>query len=281
MPHWKTLIPTPVKRGLWELRALGRAARHARFVRTETRRLMRKHGLDNPKYAAEVDYWQGRCDAEGGRLQNEHFRKRFLAMAGESDDSFCRGKIVADFGCGPRGSLCWATRAKARIGIDVLADAYSRFGIARQNMTYVCSSEDRIPLPSDYVDVLFTLNAIDHVDNFETQCRELLRILRSGGSFIGSFNLDEPVSVCEPQSLSEEMIDRHLLRHLRVQSYRIAPKGPDKDCYRYFFKPPPPNRAGPRILWVRTKLVDRDPTRAAELERAGTQRRMATIGGSQ
>ena len=84
-------------------------------------------------------------------------------------------------------------------------------------------------------------------------CRELLRILRRGGSFIGLFNLDEPASVCEPQSLSEELIDRHLLRHLRVQSYRIAPKGPDKDCYRYFFKPPPPRRARPRILWVRAE----------------------------
>jgi hypothetical protein len=30
---------------------------------------------------------------------------------------------------------------------------------------------------------------MDHVDNFDAMCSELLRILRPGGELIGSFNL--------------------------------------------------------------------------------------------
>ena len=45
-----------------------------------------------------------------------------LAMAEEPTADFLAGKIVAAFGCGPRGSLVWAPNALLRIGIDVLAD---------------------------------------------------------------------------------------------------------------------------------------------------------------
>ena len=58
-------------------------------------------------------------------------------------------------------------------------------------MCYVRSTEKTIPLPSNYVDVLFTLNAIDHVARFEVMCKEILRILAPGGDFFASFNLDD------------------------------------------------------------------------------------------
>jgi SAM-dependent methyltransferase len=247
----RRLAPGVLKRGFWTLRTAASDRRRARSRKRELRRLMRVFGVRRGKHAAELEYWQMCWEREGGRLNNEHFRKRFLAMAGEPDAEFLRSKVVADFGCGPRGSLCWATAARERIGVDVLVDAYRRFGIERHNMTYVRSYESHIPLATHSIDVLFTLNALDHVDRFEPLCAELLRILRPGGTFIGSFNLDEPPSETEPQLLTEERIAAGLLRRLRVVSYRVAPKGPDDDCYRYFFRAPPPGRAGPRILWVR------------------------------
>jgi len=83
------------------------------------------------KDAAQLWYWQGRWLAEGRKLRNDHYESLMLAVADERSPAFLHAKVVADFGCGPRGSLCWATSARERIGIDVLASADARFGIRR------------------------------------------------------------------------------------------------------------------------------------------------------
>jgi len=245
MTTLKKLIPTSTKLRYW------------RWL--EDRRLMREFGVSNVKYARELDYWRSRWESSAGRFENEFYERIFLAMAGEADAAFCADRIVADFGCGPRGSLNWLTTSRVNIGIDVLANGYSRFGIARHNMCYVCATERTIPLPSNYVDVLFTLNAIDHVDNFETICEECLRILAAGGTLVGSFNMYERPTACEPQCLTEDMIERHLLRFLKVQTYRLVPQGPKDDRYRYCFsgqpvkgvQSAPSDMSALKILWVR------------------------------
>jgi SAM-dependent methyltransferase len=233
----RNLVPPGLKRYYWRL--------------LNDRELRKRYGTDRLKYAHETNYWQTVWESNGGRFQNHWYRGSFLAMAGEADEAFCRDKIVADFGCGPQGSLCWAIGARARIGIDVLADAYGRFDIAAQNMVYVCSTESTIPLPSNYVDVLFTRNAMDHVDNFPAMCAEVLRVLAPGGVFVGAFNLDEPRTVCEPQTLTLDYIRENLLRHLKVVRQRVAPCGPPDNKELYFFQEPPDAASSFQILWVR------------------------------
>ncbi len=120
-----------------------------------------------------------------------------LAMAEEKDTDFYEGKIIADFGCGPRGSLVWAEKPCFRIGIDALADIYAdefTDNIINHGMIYVKSTEKVIPLPSNSIDIMFTLNAVDHVDCFSEMCDEIIRVIKPGGEFIGSFNLEEPSS---------------------------------------------------------------------------------------
>jgi len=178
-------------------------------------------------------------------------------MAGESADDFLKGKIVADFGCGPRGSLVWARSALLRIGIDVLADRYAdEFTdiITSHGMIYLKSTENVIPLPSGLVDIMFTLNAMDHVDNFSNICKEILRVLRPGGEIIASFNLEEPSSPCEPQQLNENIIRENLLKHLEVKSYRITKKGPKGDLYAPFFNGNLSYEIGQEgFLWIRAR----------------------------
>ncbi|MHB9075852.1 MAG: methyltransferase domain-containing protein [Desulfobaccales bacterium] len=160
-----------------------------------------------------------------------------LAIAEETDESFIKDKIVADFGCGPCGSLVWAESAKIRIGIDVLVDQYSSCfpSILSHGMIYLKSTEEAIPLPSEFVDVMFSLNAIDHVNNLSTMCKEILRVIKPGGIFCCSFNLEEPATIFEPQRLTEKIIKDNLLNFLDIKSYRATIPGPKDDPYRPFF----------------------------------------------
>src|SRR5665647_907150 len=104
------------------------------------------------KDVAELSFWRSRLKLDKGKFYNLHYEKLMLAMAEESSDDFLKGKIVADFGCGPRGSLVWARSALLRIGIDVLADRYAdefTENITSHGMIYLKSTEYVIPLPSD------------------------------------------------------------------------------------------------------------------------------------
>lgn len=207
------------------------------------------------KSESELSFWKRRLIIDKGKFDNSHFKSIMLAMAEESDDEFLKGRVVADFGCGPRGSLFWASSALLRIGIDVLADRYAdefTDNIIYHGMLYVKSTEKVIPLPSDFIDIMFTLNAIDHVDYFTNMCDEIIRVVKPGGEFIGSFNLEEPASPCEPQQLNEEIIRHCLLDKLAVKSYRITRKGPKEDMYKPFFDGNLSYEKGQEgVLWVK------------------------------
>jgi SAM-dependent methyltransferase len=230
----KTLIPKPIKKVL----------RPIKYLFTN-------------KYESELSWWRYSLKKDNGRFSNSHYERLMLAMAEEKNDEFLQGKIVADFGCGPRGSLVWAKSAFLRIGIDVLVDQYAdefTENIISHGMIYLKSTEHVIPLPSEYVDVLFTLNAMDHVNNFSEMCEELFRVLKPGGIFIAGFNLEEPVSICEPQQLNEKKIKKHILDKLEVLSYRITNKGPAENGYAPFFEGNltyTPGQEG--FLWVKAR----------------------------
>jgi SAM-dependent methyltransferase len=212
-----------------------RFIRHARFLippflRPTVKGLLRV-APSRFKYREEIAYWQNEWAA--ARFHNDYYERTMLMLAHEFDGEFLRHKIVADFGCGPQGSLCWAKMARARIGIDVLADAYAQFRIHDQDMIYVASSERSIPLPSNYVDVMFTMNAMDHVSDFSAIAAEVIRVVAPGGLFIGAFNLGEPPTFSEPQTLTEGRVRNKLLRHFDVASARSAPRGPKGDVYQH------------------------------------------------
>jgi len=226
-------IPRPIKNLLWPL-----------------------YKLIGNKYSGELDFWKYEYSIHNNSFYNKQYRKLMLSIAEENGESFIEGKVVADFGCGPCGSLVWAESAAIRIGIDVLVDQYSRYfpSILSHGMIYLKNTEETIPFPSEFVDVMFSLNAMDHVNNFSTMCKEIIRVIKPGGIFCCSFNLEEPATVFEPQRLTEKIIKENLLDFLDIKSYRATIPGPKDDPYRPFFDGNltySPGQHG--ILWVKAQ----------------------------
>lgn len=209
------------------------------------------------KYESELSYWKNRFVLEGNNFNNQHYKALFLGLANEKNDNFLKDKIIADFGCGPRGSLAWTDIPKEKIGIDVLSTTYfDTFGdeLLKHNMLYLSSTENYIPIPTNYVDILTTINSIDHVNNLEKMATELFRILKPGGMFLASFNLNEAENDCEPQNLNEYIIDKLFLQNLNILSYKLAYKD-SQDTYKNFFENNILKRSKninkPIILWIK------------------------------
>ena len=118
--------------------------------------------------------------------------------------------------------------------VDRYANAFKE-EITSHGMLYLKSTEKCVPIPDNFVDIVFSLNAIDHVNSFTTMCYEILRILKKGGIFYCSFNLEESKSVTEPQVLSESEIKKNLLGKMKIDSYRITNPGPIDNIYKPFY----------------------------------------------
>lgn len=212
--------------------------------------------IQEEKHRCEIDYWRDVFRSEDGKFHNSHYKELMLAIAQEKDDTFLKDKVIADFGCGPRGSLAWTSQPSIKLGIDVLAKQYlEEFGdeLIRHNMIYVTSSENKIPVPDSFVDYLFTINSLDHVDNLEQMVSEILRIIKPNGTILASFNLNEPSTECEPQTLTEKIIKEKLLKYFNITSYRLAYPG-EKSVYENLKKNNlVQNLANDRraILWIR------------------------------
>ena len=212
------------------------------------------------KEYAEMAYWKTRWAEENGGFDNSHYRKLMLGIAGEADESFLDGLTVADFGCGPRGSLTWAKSASVRIGIDVLASRYFdsfAASLKEDEMVYVTSTEGHIPIGSSLIDVMFSVNAMDHVHSFDVMAREVRRVLKPGGRLIASFNLNEPAAPCEPQTLTEQMVKTALLAGMDIESYIVSAPGPATDRYGPLFagEALPYEEGDETVLWVRAMKV--------------------------
>lgn len=207
------------------------------------------------KYTGELEFWNERYQKERV-LANLHYKDLMLGVSGKSYDFFCN-KRVADFGCGPRGSLEWCDCAADRVGIDVLVDEYRKFGIDRHKMRYIKCSERGIPIDDAVFDVCFSVNSLDHADDPLLMFHEMLRITKTGGLISMSLNLDEPPSITEPNMLTQDFVRDSILTKLNVHHYVVSPRPPkEQSVYGYLDnwaktgELPPPYNGAWGVAWV-------------------------------
>jgi SAM-dependent methyltransferase len=168
-------------------------------------RLWRKlRRADRRKAGREIAYWRGRKEYEQ-TLGHEHYEHFFTTHFGLEPD-FYAGRSILDIGCGPRGSLEWATMASRRVGLDPLAGEYRELGVDAHAMEYVAAPAEAMPLPDDAFDVVSSFNSLDHVDDLGRTIGEIKRVVRPGGLFLLLTELGHEPTWEEPQDFSWEVV---------------------------------------------------------------------------
>lgn len=193
-------------------------------------------------------YWRERTRTEGV-LGNEHYSRVFTTQF-ELIPEFFAGKRVLDIGCGPRGSLEWATMAAERVGLDPLADTYRELGIDQHAMTYVTAGAENMPFDAASFDVITSLNSLDHVDDIDRAIVELSRVAVDRATLLLTVEVEHPPTATEPQVLEWEILARFTAWD--VLWTRRNGVRPDHDLYQSV-DDDIPHTGGPGLL--RARLV--------------------------
>lgn len=148
------------------------------------------------KHRHEFTYWRIRKLTEK-QLSHSHYEHFYTTHFG-FDREFYTGKRVLDIGCGPRGSLEWATMSKERVGLDPLADMYKTLGANKHGMQYSNAHSEEIPFPDGHFDIVCSFNSLDHVDVLERTIQEIIRVIAPGGYFLLLSELNHDPTPYEP-----------------------------------------------------------------------------------
>lgn len=207
----------------------------------------------------EIDFWKqylGPRLAQGVVTESTE-NAALMEIGGFRDEGSFAGKVVVDIGCGPCGSLCWMKSAKARIGVDPLAERYAEFGVNRHNMVYVAAPAERIPLISDSADLVTSFYALHYARDIRKAWAEIRRIIKPGGCFIGAMNMVREASRREPSAITLELARTHFFRGWQVEFEKVIAEGQSfGDAYTYKFlweNPPADYRPQYHILCCRIR----------------------------
>lgn len=156
------------------------------------------------KEANELKYWKEVHNKEG-IMSNNHYIHFYTSHFG-IDSSYYKNKVILDIGCGPRGSLEWATMTSRRIGLDPLAKEYLKLGAKHHQMEYMDAPSEKIPLKDGECDAVFSFNSLDHVQDIDMTIKEIKRITRPGGIFLLLVEVNHPPTDCEPHELKPDQM---------------------------------------------------------------------------
>lgn len=158
------------------------------------------------KKAGELSYWsKAKRDSEG-RFHRGWFERFYTSRFGLTADDYA-DKRVLDVGCGPRGSLEWATMARERVGIDPLAGEYLKMGAADHAMTYVEARAESIPYPDGHFDIVCSFNSLDHVDDLGDTVAEIKRVTAVGGLMLLLTDVHGEPTPQEPICFDWDVVD--------------------------------------------------------------------------
>ena len=123
-----------------------------------------------------------------------------------------RGMRMLDVGCGPFPSI-FAFKDAEYYGIDPLIDEYRTLGYpidlwTQQGLHYYTNYAERMPFEDDFFDVVVSVNAIDHVDDFAQTAREIKRVMKPKGILHMHVHYHKRM-ISEPIELDDQVFLQH------------------------------------------------------------------------
>jgi SAM-dependent methyltransferase len=190
----------------------------------------RLYGMDPPSPNERVDAFSPKTNATMTFLRVYQFQRYRDALELRTDA--LAGQRVLDVGCGPFPNLLAFDDAE-RHGLDPLVDRYRAAGYPLdewtcQGLTYHQARAERMPFPDDHFDVVVSVNAIDHVDDFGAVAAEIRRVLRPGGHLRLQVNYHPP-TVTEPVHIDDDIMRRHFGWAGELQKVRDEPHPFEED----------------------------------------------------
>lgn len=129
----------------------------------------------------------------GDRVPDDHARQvhsqYYLKEALTSTDV---PDLIVDLGCGDGSSARYARRIRPDVrwvGLDITESTYARNVTAEQVVLY---DGVQLPFSDDSLPLIYSNQVFEHVRHPEPLLREIERVLRPGGTFIGSTSQLEP-----------------------------------------------------------------------------------------
>jgi len=117
-----------------------------------------------------------------------------------------RGKRVLEIGCGPLAPILQFQDC-VRHCVDPLVDLYMAAGwpLFDYDAKFFNTGAESLPYYDGYFDAVISVNALDHVDNFEQVAREMQRVIKPGGSLHFEVEYHIP-TVTEPVKLDDKRV---------------------------------------------------------------------------
>jgi SAM-dependent methyltransferase len=123
-----------------------------------------------------------------------------------------QGKTVLEVGSGPLAPILQFADCK-RHCVDPLVNTYMFAGwpLFAYDAKFLHGGAESLPYPDAYFDAVVSVNALDHVDDFERTCSEIERVLRPGGQIRIEIEYHEP-TVTEPLTLDDARVRKAFSR---------------------------------------------------------------------
>lgn len=105
-----------------------------------------------------------------------------------------KGKVVLDIASGAGyGTNLIATSAQSVFGVDYSEDAikYAKNLYKAKNLKFIQGDAQKLPLEDNTIDVVVSLETIEHLKNPEAFVKEVKRVLKKNGQFIVSTPNDD------------------------------------------------------------------------------------------
>jgi len=174
------------------------------------------------KRFSELRFWKKLLRNEwGGRLINDWYEDLYTEVYCLRREDYA-GKRILDIGCGPAGSLEWADMTAQRVGLDPLVPSYLKLGADQHKMEYIASGAEHIPFSDGYFDFVSSLNSLDHVDNLDATIREIKRVVKKGGFFLLSVEIDHPPTSTEPIYIDDLALQKFAPEFEVVSEFRVG-----------------------------------------------------------